>query len=261
MNKTPFRLRPVPFKIIAFWTCAKRRIASESLTAWLGVVFTLALAGFTYKLALVASMQTEILAHTDKALHLAATAQTASAQTAEKLRLFTEAIDRAWIGPVSARSEPFEAGKPIKITVFYNNTGRLLASFEVVRSGKFYTKEEWNDGRASASVGLYEANCMSGLPNLDQGSKFTGVAYPTTGLTSYTLFYNSNNPNTPEKDRLVLTKELVADDLIYVFFGCFVYKTGESSTHHSFFCYFHQAGISEELNNNLAYCPFGQRAD
>jgi hypothetical protein len=72
--------------------------------------------------------QTEILSHTDSALHLAATAQTASAQTAEKLRLFTEATERAWIGPSAAQSEPFEAGKPIRITLLYNNAERVRSS-------------------------------------------------------------------------------------------------------------------------------------
>ena len=117
------------------------------ITDWLGAAFTFALAVFTWALVNVASKQTDILSHTDAAMNLAAKAQTDSAQTAEKLRLFTEATNRAWIGPTSARSDPFEAGKPIKITVTFNNTGRLLASFTAHNGGQFFTKEEWNDGR------------------------------------------------------------------------------------------------------------------
>jgi hypothetical protein len=153
VNKTPFRLRPVPFKIILLWTRVKRRVASESLTAWLAVVFTLALAGFTYKLAQVASTQTEILAHTDTALNLAATAQSATAQTAEKLRLFTEAAERAWIGPSAAQSEPFEAGKPIRITLIFNNTGRVLASYIYGHGGQFYTPKS---GTTELHLGYYK---------------------------------------------------------------------------------------------------------
>jgi hypothetical protein len=71
-------------------------MAAESITAWLGAIFTLALAIFTlalvrvtYELAKIASRQTDILSHTDTALNLAASAQLASAQTAEKLREIT----------------------------------------------------------------------------------------------------------------------------------------------------------------------------
>jgi hypothetical protein len=50
----------------------KRYAASEATPAWLGVIFTLALAWFTWALVHVASKQTKILSSTDEALHLAA---------------------------------------------------------------------------------------------------------------------------------------------------------------------------------------------
>jgi hypothetical protein len=162
VNKVPFRLRPGPFKGLMFLRQLKRYAASEATPAWLGVIFTLALAWFTWALVHVASKQTKILSSTDKALHLAASAQKASAETAEKLRQFTEATNRAWIGPTSARSDPFEAGKPIKITVSYSNTGRLLASFTVHNGGDFFTKEAWNDGRVSTAISPLEKDCMNG---------------------------------------------------------------------------------------------------
>ena len=258
MDNRPFRLRPIPFKIIAVWTRAKRCVTSEPLTAWLGVAFTLALAVFTWALVNVASRQTKILKHTDTALNLAAAAQTASTQTAEKLRRFTEATDRAWIGPVSARSDPFAVGKPIKIGVSFMNTGRVLASYEAWTTGLFYIKDEWNGGKVSTDVSAKETECFNGMPHINSGSKLRGVAYPTTGFSSYTLSYNSANPNIPEDHRLIFS--LVDAGLIYVFTGCFVYKTGKSAPHHSFYCYFHEAGISEDINN-LSFCPFGQNAD
>ena len=215
---------------------------------------------FEALLVFVGLLQGYVLWRTDEALHLAANAQKAAAGTAEKLRLFTEATERAWIGPASAKSDPFEAGKPIKISVVYNNTGRLLASFKLVDDGKFYTKDEWTDGRVSASLGIIETACMNGLPEMDEHLILSGMAYPTTGFSSYILTFKSDNPNVPEKDRLILTKDLLDENFIYVFFGCFVYRTGESAPHHSFFCFYHEVGISEDINN-LAFCPFRQSAD
>jgi hypothetical protein len=45
----------------------------------------------------------------------------------------------------------------------------------------------------------------------------------------------------------------------YVYYGCFVYQTGESTQHHSFFCYFNWPSVSDP--DHTSYCPFGQRAD
>jgi hypothetical protein len=173
-----------PFTVMLVLTLVfekKSFFYDTKITDWLGATFTFALAAFTLalvnvaskqteilsntdkalqaaaaaqiasadtgkKLANIASQQTEILSNTDKTLQAAAAAQTASAQTAEKLRLFTEATDRAWIGPTSARSDPFEAGKPVKIAVVYNNTGRLLASFKLIDGGTFFSKTQWNSG-------------------------------------------------------------------------------------------------------------------
>jgi hypothetical protein len=98
---------------------------------------------FEAMLVIVGLIQGYVLWRTDEALHLAATAQSASAETAEKLRLFTEATNRAWIGPISARSEPFEVGKPVKITTLIQNTGRLPATFKSGTGGQFFTKDYW----------------------------------------------------------------------------------------------------------------------
>lgn len=239
MNKTPFRLRPVPFKIILLLTRIRRHIVSEHLTAWLGVVFTLAVAGFTYKLAHVASMQTKILSRTDTALHLAATAQTDSAQTAERLRLFTEATERAWIGPSAAQSEPFEARKPVRITLLYNNTGRLLASYIFVNGGEFFTPEQWNDGTAPRLLKTNEQQCMSGLTNVPVDKIKRGIAYPTTGFTTYRMQYDSSSSRNTEAERFVISDREIGEHQIYLYFGCFVYQTPNIGTpHHSFFCFF-----------------------
>src|SRR6516162_2732618 len=63
---------------------------------------------FEALLVVVGFLQWLVLSRTDEALHLAAQAQKSSAETAEKLRVLTEATERAWIGPSAAQSEPFE---------------------------------------------------------------------------------------------------------------------------------------------------------
>jgi hypothetical protein len=185
--------------------------------------------------------------------------QSASAETAEKLRIFTQATERAWIGPVAARSDPFEVGKPVKITVTYNNTGRLLASFKLFNGGTFFSKAQWRDDSVKKAVELRETECMN-ESLLNYPVAISGVAYPTAGLSAYTLIYNSNNPNITDNERIILNNDLISSDLVFVLFGCFIYKTGESTPHHSFYCYYHQAGTTDDVNN-LGYCPFGQRAD
>jgi hypothetical protein len=230
------------------------------LTDWLTAGFTAALAVVTWTLANIASKQTEILSHTDRALHLAAAAQSASAQTAEKLRLFTEATNRAWVGPVSAHSDPFSEGNPIKIVITFNNTGRLLSSYKAEFFGRFYTREEWIGGKVAPIVTQIKDNCMKGMPHANPALILRGVAYPTTGFSSYTLTYDSAGPNGPQDERIFLTKTDLDTDHLFVLAGCFVYKTGESSSHHSFFCYFREPGIPHDVNS-LFYCPFGQQAD
>jgi hypothetical protein len=149
---------------------------------------------FEALLVVVGFLQWWVLSKTDQALHQ-------SAETADKIRTITEATERAWLGPSTARSEPFEVGKPIRVTVTYNNTGRLLASFKFASGGRFYGRKEWADGTASGAVHSRAQDCMSGLPNV--GSTNVGLAYPTTGFSSYNLSFNSNHPNLPENERFV----------------------------------------------------------
>jgi hypothetical protein len=87
---------------------------------------------FELLLVLVGFLQWTVLARTDDTLHLAASAQNASAETAEKLRLFTEATERAWIPPISTISGPLaKDGKGLKLTLTFimRNTGHTPAMF------------------------------------------------------------------------------------------------------------------------------------
>jgi hypothetical protein len=247
----------VLFLLAAFVLIMLITFARQIGDVWRGVALRYRL--FEALLVVVGFLQSWILLRTDEALHLAAQAQRDAADTAARVRAITEATERAWIGPsTAARSEPFQAGQPARIRVVYNNTGRFLASFTVAVGGAaFVPQEQWTNGSAAADIHIYEEQCMRGLPGLQNLAQ--GVAYPTTGFSSYSIDYNSDNPNVPSARRLIVSDQIISERQIFVFYGCFLYHTGDGPTHHSFFCFFYQPLISE--GDVLNFCPFGQRAD
>jgi hypothetical protein len=229
------------------------------ITDWLGAAFTFALAVFTWALVNVASKQTEILSHTDAALNLAAKAQTDSAQTAEKLRLFTEATERAWIGPNGAVIEgTLETGKPISTAVTYQNTGRQPAYLVITTLPTLVKRDAWNNGVGVGvwPIVLWQNKCMGGaIPPNPVNAR---VAYPTTGFSAYRLQVYSDDATLAQSDRFLATDEFISGDEIFVFVGCFVYGTPQN-THHSAFCFFFDHKVSDV--HNLSYSQIGQRTD
>ena len=227
------------------------------ITDWLGVVFTLALAAFTYQLSQVASTQTTILDRTDKALNAAKDAQINSAKTAEKLRLFIEATERPWIGPTAAAivGTP-EPRKRISTTVSYVNTGKLPATLLITTLPKLFTRVEWEKGMGDSVIFKRQRDCMAApLPaNLVK----VRVAYPTTGFSAYLLHVDSDDFTLAENDRFSATDKFISGDEIFVLSGCFVYGTS-GDTHHSSFCFYFDHNVTDK--NNLSYCQSGQRAD
>ena len=278
----------VAFKRTPFFSDTK-------ITDWLGAVFTLDLAGFTWALVSVASKQTEILSHTDtalnaaasaqiassqtaeklaqisstqtdilastdKALHAAAAAQTASAETAEKLRLFTEATERPWIGPNGAAIEgTLESGKRISTGIMYQNTGRQPATLIINSLPKLIDKASWGNGlglAAARTIFSWEQTCMG--ETIPASRVNVRIAYPTTGFSAYRLQVYSDDATLAPSDRFLATKEVMSGDQIFVFLGCFVYGTPEN-THHSAFCFYFDHESSDV--HNLSYCQVGQRND
>jgi hypothetical protein len=242
------------FALMLVLTLAFKRtsfVADTKITDWLTALFTAALAALTWALVDVAS-KTEILSATDKALHLTATAT-------DRMRILNEATQRAWIGPSDARSEEFQAGRPARLTLAFNNTGRVFASYIFAGGGHFVAQQQWSDGSTLADVRVHEQDCMRGLPGISNASVYRGVAYPTTGFSSFMITYNSNSPNVAEADRVIVSEQMISERQIFLFYGCFVYHTGESGSHHTFFCYFDSPMVSDP--NHLSFCPFGQDAD
>jgi hypothetical protein len=212
--------------------------ANIKITDLLGVIFTLALAGFTWALVTVASKQSEILSHTDTALNSAATAQTSSAKTAEKLRLFTEAAERAWIGPSNAAIEgTLRTGERISTAVSFQNTGRQPAYLVTSALPKLVRRNMWiNNGVGSiAWIVGWQQHCLNETIPVNPFN--ARVAYPTTGFSAYRFQLYSDDTTLAVSDRFLATSEFMSGEEIFVFMGCFVYGTPQN-THHSSFCVF-----------------------
>jgi hypothetical protein len=111
-----------------------RRIAGDAkLTDWLTVLFTAALAAFTWQLATVASRQTAILASTDNALHKSADAAAQASVAVQKAAAAADAanrlnttVQRPWVSGM-----PFVA-EPLTYDV---NGARISLGFELSNTG------------------------------------------------------------------------------------------------------------------------------
>jgi hypothetical protein len=179
-----------------------------------------------------------------KASQQAADAATKQSQNAEKALIEAQ---RAWVGPQNASfaSEP-GVGKPIEITVQYQNTGREPAlSFIYFATPFSVTTEDDSNGTLVQTLLNYMNACKA-------YREWTGgsVVYPSTGFSSYNL-------NVTTKDDFVDEPATKGDKVIIVQ-GCFLYRSFDNPRH-SYFCYFYKQGQSKIQNLNI--CPTGHYAD
>ena len=77
-----------------------------------------------------------------------------------------------------------------------------------------------------------------------------GVAYPTTGFTSYSLV--------TKLDKGLIDQEIVDGKSSIFLEGCLTYSTFDQ-TRHSAFCFFYKSGTGKF--ESLNFCPSGNRAD
>lgn len=157
---------------------------------------------------------------------------------------------RAWVGPRSAKlsAEP-AIGKPLEITIDYQNSGRDPA-LDVIWTLQplLSTAADDSNGTLGKQIAQYMQACKS-------TSQWAGgnVVYPTTsgfGGSGYILFTKSN-PN-------VVDESLVKGDKILIVQGCFLYRSFDVPRH-SYFCYFWQKDRSKFDNLNI--CIQGHYAD
>jgi hypothetical protein len=162
----------------------------------------------------------------------------------------TQAIigsQRAWVGPLNASfgAEP-GIGKPIEISIQYQNTGREPAlNFLYFADPLPATVEEQTSGKLDATL----LNCMNACKEMKEWNGGS-VIYPSTGFSTYTL-------NAKTKDEFV-DEAITKGDKTIIAQGCFAYRSF-NLPRHSYFCYFYKQGQSKPQNLNI--CPSGHYAD
>ena len=154
---------------------------------------------------------------------------------------------RAWVGPQNAAiTAELAIGKPIEVTITYQNTGREPAL------GFVYIVDTFSVTIADDKKGVTAQRSAIGMSQCKSDNKWQGgsVVYPATGFSSYSLFSKT-------KDDFV-DDPLIKGDKIFIVQGCFLYRTFDTP-HHSYFCYFYKTGLSKIQNLNI--CPGGHDAD
>jgi hypothetical protein len=154
---------------------------------------------------------------------------------------------RAWVGPTNATfgSEP-TIGKPIEITILYQNTGREPALSFVWNAAPYgATLTEDANGVVATKLSRSLEFCKN--TNTWQGGS---VAYPTVG-------FNTFNLNLKTADDFVDEEITKGDKFIFVE-GCFLYRSFDRARH-SYFCYFYKQGQTKIQNLNI--CAIGHYAD
>lgn len=155
---------------------------------------------------------------------------------------------RAWIGPRDAKLENKPvAGQRNKIVVEYQNTGKEPAlSFVFDATALVIADVEEMDGTSVRKMNDYLLKCVK-----TPVRSFAGVVFPTSGFAV-------------SQASIELNEKLIDDDVAtgtgksLIVQGCFAYQTG-NVTHHSAFCFFYRANISDIAHLNV--CLSGNYAD
>lgn len=153
---------------------------------------------------------------------------------------------RAWVGPQNAAfaSEP-EQGKPLELTVQYQNTGREPAlSFVYSVNVTALLDSQERKGNIPAQIQDYMNGCRN-MREWQGGS----VVYPTA-FANYTL--------TDKTNAKLVDKAVISGDKIIVVQGCFAYTT-MGMPKYSYFCWFYRHGATKIQNLNI--CASGHDAD
>ena len=198
-----------------------------------------------------AGEQTKQLIEANGKLAEAANKQaTAAAENAKTARDSYVASQRAWVGPHNAKIDgDIAIGKPLKVVVEYQNTGREPA-LNFIYTGDVFdsTDEDETAGITFQKISASFRGCRE--------AELTGggtVVFPASGGFSSTG--QALNITKPE---FFVDQDMVDGKKTIVINGCFLYKSvGE--TRHSFFCYFYRTKISNTSNLNI--CTNGNGAD
>jgi len=203
-----------------------------------------------------AGSQTDKLIDTNAKLAEAAGKQADAAQKQAQALTDSAAVahdnmilaERAWVGPTNASfgAEP-AIGKPIEITVTYQNSGRQPALNFVPLMEVFAVTDQED------KAGITDQRTRTGIQNCINTKEWAGgsVAFPSTGFSNFTFF-------TKTKDDFV-DDNIVKGTKAVVVQGCFLYRTF-GAPHHSYFCFFYKGGGVTKIQN-LNICAGGHAAD
>jgi hypothetical protein len=236
---------------VAYRSEEQREDRSKKLREWLtiGLLFLTMIAIFwqVQEMIKVYGPVKEQAEATKRAAEAATRQSEIATKQAEASERAAVQAQRAWVGPQNASfaTEPV-AGKPVDITLTYQNTGRQPAlGFTYLVEVFAVTTDEDQRGVASGRM-------ARGLQQCKSTEKWSGgsVIYPSTGSGNYTLFVKS-------KDDFV-DDAVVKGNKMVVVQGCFLYRTFERP-HHSYFCYFFKGGQTKIQNLNI--CNSGHDAD
>ena len=155
---------------------------------------------------------------------------------------------RAWVGPQNASlaSEPM-VGKPLEITITYNNYGHGPAS-GLVWSIEPFIMHAGEDAAAFAKMTNVMTECR-------ERTMWPGgaIAYPGVGgfgASGYALYHRTADD--------FVTDEVSKGNDIIVVQGCFSYRTFDIPKR-SYFCYFYRQGFTKIPNLNI--CLAGHDAN
>jgi hypothetical protein len=201
-----------------------------------------------------AGEQTKQIIEANTKLVEAATQQAAAAtETAKTSRESYLAAQRAWVGPLTVTVGAIQKDKGIAGTMLYQNTGKEpAANFYPAFVVKVYSLDEWNNGDAVKDIKTYSDDCLK-ITNLPNGLQ---VVYPSTGLSSYQLTFDTEKQSEPNK--VIVNDDMTSGKSIFALKGCFTYKSIKEF-HHSAFCFYYLANFS--TLPNLSICIIGNDAD
>jgi hypothetical protein len=174
----------------------------------------------------------------------------AATENAKTTRDAYIAAQRAWVGPTTARiNGDFALDKPLKIEISYLNTGREPAiDFAETAEAFESTSVEEANGISMAKINSFFKGCREA--KVTQGGT---VVFPSSGG-----FNPSGQVLTITKPDSFLNQSMISGDSTIVVDGCFLYRS-VGIIHHSYFCYFYRANITDR--NSLNICQNGNGAD
>jgi hypothetical protein len=181
-----------------------------------------------------------------EAATVAAAAATKQSENSDKALVQAQ---RAWVGPRNASIAADPAiGKPVEITIEYQNSGREPAT------GFFYFVEPFGMLPAEEADGTLAVKIHSYMKACQDTKEWPGgsVVYPSSSGFGggYTLSIKTTD-NFIEEAMINGEKTIIVQ-------GCFVYKTLEAPKH-SYFCYFYRQGFTKIQNLNI--CLAGHDAN